>query len=280
MSYTRQHFQEAADYIRQKITIQPTIGLILGSGLGPFADAVEDPIIIPYGEIPYWHRGTVIGHAGRLVIGELEGQSVLIMQGRIHFYEGVTMAEVTFPVRVMNELGIKTLVVTNAAGGVNTTYKTGDLMLLRDHIGLPGLAGFGSLMGPNDESLGPRFTPLTKTYDKTLRDLALKVAQAEQIPLHQGVYFSVAGPAFETPAEIRMIRILGGDAVGMSTAPEVMVAKHTGMRVLGISSITNECIDDEDSDLTINHEEVLEVGKMIVPRLIKILRGVLRDLPN
>jgi purine-nucleoside phosphorylase len=275
---TRHHFEEAAQVIRQRITLQPRIGLILGSGLGPLADSVESPTTIPYTDIPHWHKGTVIGHAGRLVIGHLEGQAVLVMQGRVHFYEGVTMAEVTFPVRVMHALGIETLMVTNAAGSINPTYQTGDLMLLRDHIGLPGMAGLGPLMGPNDESLGPRFTPLTKVYDKRLRDLALQVAQQEQIPLHQGVYFSLAGPAFETPAEVRMIRILGGDAVGMSTAPEVMVAKHMGMRVLGISSITNECIDDEDSTLTINHEEVLEVGKMIVPRLSKLLRGVLRGM--
>lgn len=277
LPFTRSDFEAAAAFIANRTPLQPKIALILGSGLGPLADSIENPTRIPYHEIPKFPTSSVQGHAGRLVIGHLEGQAVMVMQGRTHFYEGIDPRLIEFPIRVMQVMGVQTLIVTNAAGGINQNYRMGDLMLIRDHIGLAALAGHNPLMGPNDDSFGPRFTPMTRIYEKHLRQLALKVAAEEGITLHQGVYCSVSGPMFESPAEIRMIRSWGADAVGMSTVPEVMVAKHGGMEVLGISSITNMCIDDEESDAILNHEEVLEVGMTIVPNLTRLLRGVLRD---
>lgn len=280
MPYTYDDYQRAADAVRQKLPQTPTIAMVLGSGLGPLADRIEDATIIPYEDIPRFPQSTVHGHAGRLVVGWLEGQYILVMQGRVHFYEGFEMDALGFPIRMMQLLGIKTLIVTNAAGGLNTSFSQGDLMLIKDHINLTGIAGHNPLMGPNDERLGQRFTPLTTPYDTDLRAIARQVATDQNITLQEGVYVSLAGPAFETPAEIRMLRTIGGDAVGMSTAPEVLVARHAEMRVLGISSITNIAIDDPDTDLDVSHEEVLEVGKTIVPRLMQLLRGILRQLPN
>lgn len=280
MLFTRPDFEAAADFIRSRSPIQPKIALILGTGLGPFADSIEEAVRIPYHEIPKFPTSTVQGHAGRLVMGQLEGQAVMTLQGRTHFYEGVDSRLIEFPIRVMQVMGIQTLIVTNAAGGINRDYHMGDLMLIRDHIGLAALSGHNPLIGPNDPSFGPRFTPMTRIYEKHLRDLALKVAAQEGITLHHGVYCSVAGPMFESPAEIRMMRAWGADAVGMSTVPEVMVAKHGGMQVLGISSITNMCIDDEESWEIIDHEEVLQVGMTIVPNLSRLLRGLLREWPH
>jgi purine-nucleoside phosphorylase len=279
-TFTRADYEAAATHIQQRTDLQPEIGMILGSGLGTFADSVENPTHIPYGEIPNWPSGSVKGHAGRLVIGHLEGRAVAVMQGRAHFYEGYSMQALGFPVRVMQMMGIKTLVVTNAAGGLNKDFSAGDLMIIKDHIFLPGMAGQNPLMGHNDDSLGPRFPIMTTPYDRTLRDLAFAVAKQEGLHLQEGVYLSLSGPAFETPAEIRMQRAWGADAVGMSTAPEVQVAVHAGMRVLGISSITNESIDDVDSTQDVSHEEVLEIGEVIVPRLVTLLRGILRDMPS
>jgi purine-nucleoside phosphorylase len=201
------------------------------------------------------------------------------MQGRAHFYGGLSMQAVGFPVRVLQMMGVETLVVTNAAGGLNPDFGAGDLMIIKDHIFPPGMSGQNPLMGPNDESLGPRFPIMTTAYDRVLRELAFTVAKREGLTLREGVYLSLSGPAFETPAEIRMQRAWGADAVGMSTAPEVQVAVHAGMRVLGISSIANVSIDDVDSTQDVSHEEVLEVGQSIVPRLVTLLRGVLRDMP-
>jgi purine-nucleoside phosphorylase len=275
--FTRADYEATAQVIRERVTSVPRIALILGSGLGPLADAIDSPTVIPYGELPNWPTTTVHGHVGRLVFGELEGQQVMLMQGRPHFYEGYSMAQVGFPVRVMQILGMETLIVTNAAGGLNPAFKAGDLMLIDDHINLLGHMGWTPLRGVNDETFGPRFPIFTQAYDSQLRKLAVQVAEEAGIPLRRGVYVCLAGPAFETPADIRMLRILGGDAVGMSTVPEVVVARHGGMRVLGISSITNISIDDSESTQDVSHEEVLEVGKLIVPRLITILRGVLRS---
>jgi len=277
--YTREDFQRAAELIQSRITRQPTIGLILGSGLGKLADELGDRIVIPYEEIPGWPRTTVEGHQGNLVIGQLEGQTVAAQQGRAHFYEGYSMQEVTFPVRVMKELGIHTLLLSNAAGGVNPAYQVGDLMLLEDHINMLGLSGANPLMGPNDEELGVRFVGMAQTYDRRLRQRALAVADAHNIPLRSGVYFGLSGPFFETPAEIRMIRALGGDAVGMSTVNEVLVARHAGLRVMACSGITNRAIDEVDTDLETNHEEVLEAGAIVVPRLTTVLKGVLSNFP-
>lgn len=271
-------YDHTADFIRKQTRHRPKIALILGSGLGDLADSVESADIIPYKTIPSWPLSTVVGHSGRLVIGLLEGCPTLVMQGRAHFYEGYSMAAVTFPIRVMHQLGIRTLIVTNAAGGVDPTYAPGDLMLIQDHLNLPGMAGNHPLRGPNDEAFGPRFPGLTNAYDRDLRRLARAVAQEEDIPLHEGVYCYLAGPSFETPAEIRMLRVWGAHAVGMSTAPEVVVAVHAGMRVLGVSGISNSCVSDPDAQENPNHEEVLEAGRAIAPRLSSLLRGVLRRL--
>lgn len=270
---TRLHYQEAADYIRQQTQHKPTIGLILGSGLGGLAEAVKNSNVIPSTAIPHWPRSTVEGHAGRLVMGHLKGQAVLCQQGRVHYYEGLTMQQITFPVRVMHALGITTLIVTNAAGGVNQAYRPGDLMLIKDHINLVGMAGANPLIGPNDPTLGPRFPDMGEAYDLALRDLAARVAMNSGMVLPQGVYCCLAGPTFETPAEVRMLNMLGADAVGMSTAPEVVVARHCGMRVLGFSGISN--VHKLVGPGATTHEEVLEAGKVIGPKLTALIQGVL-----
>ena len=277
--YKREHYQQAADVIRQRTSLRPQIGLVLGSGLGKLVDDLAERAVIPYADIPGWPRATVVGHQGNLVIGKMEGQIVAAQQGRAHYYEGYTMQEVTFPIRVMHALGIRTIILTNAAGGINPSYRVGDLMLIEDHINLPGMVGANPLMGPNDDQIGARFVGLAQAYDRDLRRRALKVAQENEIPLHSGVYCALSGPSFETPAEIRMIRALGGDAVGMSTAHEVLVARHAGMRVMACSGVTNQAIDAIDTDAETNHEEVLEAGEVIVPRLTAILKGVLKDFP-
>lgn len=277
--YNREDFQRAAELINSRTSLRPTIGLVLGSGLGDLANTFDNRVVVPYENIPGWPPSTVEGHGGNLVIGEFAGQIVVAQQGRAHFYEGYSMAEVTFPIRVMKALGLHSVLLTNAAGGVNRRYQVGDLMLLEDHINLPGMTGANPLMGPNDDALGPRFPGMAQTYDKRLRKRALEVAQAHDIPLHSGVYFGLTGPFFETPAEIRMIRALGGDAVGMSTVNEVLVARHAGMRVLAFSGVTNRAIDAVDTELETNHEEVLEAGEIIVPRLTTILKGLLSNFP-
>lgn len=276
----REAFRRAADTVRERAALQPSIGLVLGSGLGGLADELENRTVVPYAEIPGWPQSTVHGHQGNLVIGELEGRVVAAQQGRAHFYEGYSPAQVTFPIRVMKELGIGAVILTNAAGGVNPAYQVGDLMLLEDHISLPGMVGANPLMGPNDDELGERFVGVAQAYDRRLRCCALDVAREHGIPLHSGVYFGLSGPSFETPAEIRMIRMLGGDTVGMSTVHEVLVARHGGMRVMACSGVTNVAIDAVDSDMETNHLEVLEAAEIIVPRLTTILKGVLRNFPT
>ncbi|MFO7661829.1 MAG: purine-nucleoside phosphorylase [Chloroflexota bacterium] len=270
---------EAIDHIRQATSYQPTIGLVLGSGLNSLADTIESPSIIPTAGIPHWPHSTVPGHEGRLVIGELEGKTVLVLQGRTHFYEGYSMGRVTLPIRVMLALGIQSLIVTNAAGGLNPSFKPGDLMVIRDHLNFPGMAGNNPLRGPNDESIGPRFPDMTMPYDAELRALAHDVAQEAGFSMAEGVYAYVGGPSFETPAELRFLQFAGGDAVGMSTAPEVVVARHGGMRVLGISTIANLALPDPPPDTVLSHEEVLAMGQVAVPRLISIVRGVVGRLP-
>ena len=271
--YKREDYLRAAEQIESRTELRPTIGLVLGSGLGKLADTLRDRVILPYSDIPLWPVSTVEGHQGNLVIGELEGQIVAAQQGRAHYYEGYSMLEVTFPIRVMKALGIHTVMLTNAAGGINKSYEVGDLMMLEDHINLPGMTGANPLMGPNDEQLGLRFVGMSQTYDRRLRQRALQIARERDIPLHSGVYVGLSGPFFETPAEIRMIRAIGGDAVGMSTVNEVLVARHAGMRVLACSGITNRAIDEVDTELETNHEEVLEAADVIVPRLTAILKG-------
>ncbi len=278
--HQRQDYQRAADLIRGRTDLQPTIGLVLGSGLGTLADTLGRRTIVPYADIPGWPQATVHGHQGNLVVGELEGQIVAAQQGRAHFYEGYTPQQVTFPIRVMKELGIHSVILTNAAGGVNPAYRVGDLMLLEDHINLPGMVGANPLMGPNDDDMGERFVGMAQAYDRHLRQRALEIARERNIPLHSGVYCGLSGPAFETPAEIRMIRVLGGDTVGMSTVHEVLVARHAGMRVMACSGVTNVAIDAVDSNLETNHLEVLEAAEIIVPRLTTILKGLLRNFPT
>lgn len=271
-------WREAADEIRKRADMNPTIGMVLGSGLGPLADEIEDAVILPYEEIPHWPQSTVVGHSGVLVIGRLEGQCVVAQRGRAHFYEGYPMAHVTFPVRVMQQLGADTFIFTNAAGGVNRSFAVGDIMLIVDHINFVGMSGQNPLMGANDETIGPRFLNLAQAYDPHLRKIASQEADHLGLTLRKGVYFHLSGPFFETPAEIRMVATLGGDAVGMSTANEVLAAVHGGSRVLAFSGITNQTIDQIDTDRETNHEEVLEAGLVIVPRLISLLRRILRAL--
>lgn len=279
MAHTRADYEKAADVIRQHTPQAPSVGLVLGSGLGSLADSLENRVAIPYKDIPGFPQSTVHGHSGQLVIGQLEGQTVIAQQGRAHFYEGYTTQEITFPIRVMLALGIHTLILTNAAGGINPAYAVGDLMLLNDHINFVGMTGSNPLMGPNDDTLGPRFVGMSQSYDRELRTLAHEAAKEAGIPLHEGVYTCLSGPNFETPAEIRMLRTIGSDTVGMSTVHEVLVARHQGIRVMACSGVTNVAIDSVDTDLDANHEEVLEAGVVIVPRLTAILRGVLKRLP-
>lgn len=268
----------AVSVARSRISLKPQIGIVLGSGLSGLADAIEDAEIIHGSEIPNWPSSTVEGHTGRLVIGRLSEKNVLVLQGRSHFYEGHSIHQVTLPVRVMAALGVRILIVTNAAGGINREFKQGDLMVIRDHINFPGLAGFNPLRGPNDDQLGLRFPDMTHAYDPDLRRLAHEVAAQNNFSLREGVYTFVAGPSFETPAELRLIQVVGGDAVGMSTVPSVLVARHAGLRVLGISSITNMThLDPAAADKT-SHEEVMAVGREIIPRLETLLRGILEHL--
>ncbi len=277
---TRREIAEAAQAIQARTALRPSIGLILGSGLGPLADAVQDAARVPYAEVPHFVRPTVEGHPGELVLGFLEGQPVCVMRGRFHYYEGYTMQQVTFPVRVMHALGARTLLVTNAAGGLNPAFRPGDLMLIKDHINLVGMTGLNPLIGPNDDALGPRFPDMSCAYDPGLRRLAHEVAQAEGIPLHEGVYICLSGPTYETPADLRFLRLIGADAVGMSTVPEVIVARHMGMAVLGISGISNVAQVGTEEVQKTSHEEVLAAAALLVPRLSTLIRGVLARLPR
>lgn len=267
----------AANALRHRCSLTPEVGIILGSGLSAVAEAVEAEAVIPYPDIPHFPQVTVEGHAGQLVVGRLEGRPVMVMQGRVHYYEGYSMAQITLPVRVMQALGVRTLIVTNAAGGLNPSFRPGDVMVIRDHINLIGMAGLNPLRGPNLDRFGPRFPDMSCAYDPHLRTLARAVAQEASIPVHEGVYVCLAGPSFETPADIRFLRLIGADAVGMSTVPEVTVARHGGMRVLGLSGISNRA-SAEEGEAPPTHEEVLEAGRVLAPRLETVIRGVLRRL--
>lgn len=273
---TLEQIDQAADTIRKRISHHPRVGMILGSGLNSLADSVQGAEVIPYGELPHWPISTVHGHAGQLVIGELEGQSVFVMQGRIHFYEGYSMSQITLPVRVMQRLGLEMMFVTNAAGGVHPDFVPGDVMLITDNLNLIGMTGANPLMGPNIDELGPRFPDMSQAYDRELMAKARQVAASENIPLREGVYCALSGPSFEGPADLRFLRMIGADAVGMSTAPEVIVARHGGLRVLGLSGISNKA--NLDGSTITTHEEVIEAGTIITPKMEKIIRGVLRSL--
>lgn len=267
---------EAVAALRARIQTRPSVGLILGSGLSDLADAVEHPVVVPFGEIPYLPPSTVVGHAGRMVVGSLEDRAVLVLQGRVHFYEGYSMAQVTLPIRIMQRMGIGMLFVTNAAGGVNPEFQPGEVMLITDHLNLLGMMGQNPLMGPNYDEIGPRFPDMSQAYDRRLADLARSTAHREGVLLREGIYAALSGPSFESPADLRFLRMAGADAVGMSTVHEVIVARHGGMRVLGLSGISNKA--NLDGSTVTTHEEVIEAGKVIAPKMEKIVRGVLHAL--
>ncbi|SES62444.1 purine-nucleoside phosphorylase [Anaerobranca gottschalkii] len=268
-----QKIKEAAEVIKSKVDILPEIGLILGSGLGTLADEIEESVAVPYEEIPHFPKSTVSGHAGRLVIGKLEGKRVVAMQGRFHYYEGYSLQEVTFPVYVMHALGIKALVVTNACGGLNKKFAPGDLMLITDHINT---YFTNPLIGPNYEELGPRFPDMSQAYNREFIAIAERVADELNIKVQKGVYAPVTGPSYCTPAELRMLITLGGDTVGMSTVPEVIVANYLGIKVLGISCITDMAIPDHLEPLT--HEQVVKIANQTRPKFIKLVKGWLKEV--
>lgn len=263
----------SADFILKQSKYKPEIGLILGSGLGSLADAIEDAEYYNYADIPNFPTSTVEGHAGRLVIGKLGNKQVVAMQGRFHYYEGYTQQEITFPVRVMKALGVNTIVVTNAAGGANTNFKPGDLMLIKDHINL---SGNNPLIGKNDQRLGPRFPDMSSAYTPKYIDVVKECANKLNIELQEGVYAFFSGPTYETPAEVKMARILGADAVGMSTAPEVIVASHSGMEVIGISCITNMAAGILDQPL--DHEEVIETTQKVKAEFLSLVKSVVNHI--
>jgi len=265
--------KEAEKYIKSKIDIEPEFGLILGSGLGVLAEEIENPTKIPYSEIPGFLESDVEGHHNQLVIGTLEGRNVVALQGRFHYYEGYDMKDITLPVRVMNLLGCEGLIVTNAAGGANRNFDPGDFMLISDHINF---MGDNPLIGENLDEFGPRFPDMTTAYDPTWQSIATDIAAENGIILRRGVYCAWSGPTYETPAEIRMASKLGADAVGMSTVPEVIVANHQGMRVLGISCITNMAAGILPKPL--DHSEVVEIAEEVRPKFIKLVRSLLKEL--
>lgn len=278
--FTLEQYNASAQHILGAARRRPAVGLILGSGLNTLADDIENSVVLPYGEIPHFPQSTAPGHSGRLVIGQLGGVEVCAMQGRFHFYEGYSLQQITLPVRVMQRMGVQTLIVTNAAGGLNPDFAVGDLMLIEDHINLVGMAGHNPLLGPNLDEFGVRFPPVNRVYTSALRSLAAQVAQRQNLALQRGTYVAVAGPNFESPAEIRFLRLIGGDAVGMSTIPETLVAHHAGMQVLAISSITNVAIDQLDAETEPSGDEVNEAGKLIVPRLSALLLQILQQLAS
>jgi purine-nucleoside phosphorylase len=265
--------QETVDTIRARCRRQPVLGIILGSGLGAFADSFSDQITIPFNSLLHFPSSTVPGHSGNLIIGNTGGAPVAALQGRVHLYEGYSCAEVVFPTRVLGALGIRQLIVTNAAGGINASFKAGDLMLISDHINLMGV---NPLTGPNLDEFGPRFPDMSEAYDAGMRGVAMKVAGEKGIILREGIYVGLSGPNYETPAEIRMCRSLGADAVGMSTVPEVIVANHMGMRVLGISCITNMAAGILPRKLT--HEEVVATTQRVSETFQSLLAGIIPRL--
>jgi len=273
---TLEQIDQVVDAIRARTSKQPSVAIVLGSGLNSLAESVQDALGIPYKDLPGWPLSTVQGHTGRLVIGELDGQTVFVMQGRIHFYEGYSMSQITLPIRVMQRLGIEILFVTNAAGGVNSEFVPGDVMLITDHVNLIGMMGQNPLIGPNLDEFGPRFPDMSQAYDRDLAGKARSLAKSQNLTLREGIYIALSGPSFESPADLRFLRMAGADAVGMSTVPEVIVARHGGMRVLGFSGISNKANLDGTTQTT--HEEVLEAGKTIAPKIETLIRGVLRLL--
>jgi purine-nucleoside phosphorylase len=283
---TYEHAIEATEIIRSRFASVPRVAIVLGSGLGAFADELENAVVIPYEEIPHFSRSTVEGHAGKLVLGEIGGKAIAVQQGRFHFYEGYSMEQVMFPMRTFGRMGVETVILTNAAGSLNAGMNPGDLMLITDHINM---IGVNPLRGPNDDRFGPRFPDMTHVYDRELQEIAVHQANAiarerrengtdiERADfLHRGVYCALSGPTYETPAEIRLYRLLGADAVGMSTVPEAIAAWHQGMRVAGISCITNFAAGMTEE--IINHEEVMETGTRAAATFKELLRRIILQI--
>lgn len=266
--------REAADAIRSRTNVRPEIGLVLGSGLGVLADEIENAVTIPYGDIPHFPVSTVEGHAGELLLGTLAGKPVLLMKGRFHMYEGYAAETVSFPMRVMKALGVRTLLVTNAAGGIHAGFEPGDLMLISDHINF---MFRNPLIGPNDNEIGVRFPDMSEAYSRELRALARSVGDSLGVSLREGVYVGVLGPSYETPAEIRMLRALGADAVGMSTVPETIAARHAGIAVLGISCISNMAAGMLDQPLS--HAEVMETAERVRETFVRVVKGIVAEMP-
>ena len=264
---------EATKAVQSKTTLRPVIGLVLGTGLGAFARSMDKATVIPYAQIPHFPVSTAVGHTGELVIGTKEGVPVAVMAGRAHLYEGYSVEQVVFPIRVLARMGVKTMIMTNAAGSVNVNYKPGELMILSDHINFMGV---NPLIGHNEDTLGPRFFDMTETYDPILMSLAEKACSKVGMTVRKGVYISFLGPSYETPAEIKMARALGADAVGMSTVPEVIAARHMGVRVLGISCITNMAAGVLKKKL--DHREVLETAEKVKEGLIDVLTRLIQDV--
>ncbi|MGD0574290.1 MAG: purine-nucleoside phosphorylase [Anaerolineales bacterium] len=276
IQFTRKDYEEAAAIVQPSLTRKPRVGLILGSGLGSLAEGVQHPRCTPYSGIPNWPIPTVEGHKGQLIAGELSGQEVIVMQGRAHYYEGYEMSQIAFPVRVLQVLGIEILVVTNAAGAINPAFLPGEVMLITDHLNLIGMGGLSPLRGQNDEHLGPRFVDMSQAYDRPLMNEARRAAKRLGLGLREGVYACLAGPTFETPADLRFLRTAGADVVGMSTVPEVVAARHGGTRVLAFSGISNKA--NLDGSTSTSHEEVLQAGKAITPTLQSLVRAILETL--
>jgi purine-nucleoside phosphorylase len=273
MTTLMQKMNEAVSFIENKISFKPQIGLILGSGLGELADEIQNPVAIDYSDIPHFPVSTVEGHAGKLVVGELNGKPVVAMQGRFHYYEGYPVQDVTFPVRVMKGLGISLVVVTNACGGMNPEFNAGDLMIIEDHLNL---TGANPLIGANEADLGPRFPDMSRAYTPELVEFVISTADQLGITVQKGVYAGISGPTYMTKAELRMLRTLGGDAVGMSTVPEVIVASHMSMKVIGISCVTDMAIADELEPLT--HEQVVAVANSTKPKFIQLVKQIVSDV--
>ena len=265
--------EAARRYIESQTEVRPALGVVLGSGLGAFANELEDRVDLPYSELPGWPGSTAVGHAGLLILGRVSDVDVAVMAGRVHLYEGYSPAQVTFGVRVLGRIGVRSMVFTNAAGGINLALGRGSLVLISDHINLQ---GSNPLTGPNDDSLGPRFPDMSEAYSREYRDIAKKIAADLGITIAEGVYAAVMGPSYETPAEIRYLRAIGADMVGMSTVPEVIVANHMGIKVLGISCVTNMAAGILPQ--RISHEEVLETGEMVQETLVRFLKAVLPRL--
>uniref|UniRef100_A0A3Q0S809 Purine nucleoside phosphorylase n=1 Tax=Amphilophus citrinellus TaxID=61819 RepID=A0A3Q0S809_AMPCI len=271
-----------ADWLLSNTQVRPTVGIVCGSGLGGLAEMIKDPQIFKYSDIPNFPRSTVHGHAGRLVFGTLKGKPCVCMQGRFHLYEGYPIQKITLPMRVFKLMGVETMIMTNAAGGLNQDYKVGDIMIIKDHINMPGFSGVNPLSGPNDDRFGLRFPCMSDAYDRKLRKLAHDVAAELGYSdfLREGVYCVLGGPSFETIAECRMLHRIGADAVGMSTVHEVIVARHAGMRCFALSLISNRAVMDYDSEEKANHEEVLETGKLRAEQMEKLVSTIVAQLEH